>query len=166
MSDPAQGWYPDPSGLPRLRWWDGHAWTDYVEPCDTQAPSTSTQVLIPGPQDAADEAHQAADAVPVPAPEATPAHEATPASSAEPANGTEREEAAPSGTLKWALGCAASWILVAVFIVVLVIAWTHLGASGRMHDQAKERADSAQEELDRAQSTLDDINRQIEEAQK
>ena len=51
-------------------------------------------------------------------------------------------------------------------IAVLVIAWTHLGASSRVHDEAKERARSAQEELDAAQSTLDDINRQIEEAQK
>ena len=40
------------------------------------------------------------------------------------------------------------------------------GASGRVHDEAKERARIAQQELDTAQSTLDDINRQIEEAQK
>jgi hypothetical protein len=23
------GWYPDPSGTPRTRWWDGLAWTDH-----------------------------------------------------------------------------------------------------------------------------------------
>ena len=56
--------------------------------------------------------------------------------------------------------------LVVIFIVVLVVAWSHLGASGRVHDEAKERARIAQQELDTAQSTLDDINRQIEEAQK
>ena len=22
------GWYPDPTGLPQLRWWDNHAWTE------------------------------------------------------------------------------------------------------------------------------------------
>ena len=32
MSEPAEGWYADPSGANQLRWWDGHAWTDYVEP--------------------------------------------------------------------------------------------------------------------------------------
>ena len=32
MSEPAEGWYPDPNGAPHLRWWDGQAWTDYVEP--------------------------------------------------------------------------------------------------------------------------------------
>ena len=22
------GWYPDPMGLPQLRWWNNHAWTE------------------------------------------------------------------------------------------------------------------------------------------
>jgi hypothetical protein len=26
---PAPGWYPDPAGTSRRRWWDGRAWTDY-----------------------------------------------------------------------------------------------------------------------------------------
>jgi hypothetical protein len=25
------GWYPDPHGMPILRWWDGSAWTDRTE---------------------------------------------------------------------------------------------------------------------------------------
>lgn len=28
---PPFGWYPDPSGLPMLRWWTGTAWTDQLE---------------------------------------------------------------------------------------------------------------------------------------
>ncbi len=27
---PPPGWHPDPYGASRLRWWDGHAWTDEV----------------------------------------------------------------------------------------------------------------------------------------
>lgn len=27
---PPAGWYPDPSGRPGERWWDGRGWTDHV----------------------------------------------------------------------------------------------------------------------------------------
>ncbi len=27
---PPPGWHPDPAGLNRWRWWDGHRWTDHV----------------------------------------------------------------------------------------------------------------------------------------
>lgn len=26
---PAPGWYPDPSGAPAQRYWDGHSWTSH-----------------------------------------------------------------------------------------------------------------------------------------
>ena len=116
------------------------------------------------------------DSVPAPSPEETSAWEATPASSMDEAGAapipmpdeSEPSQETPkrSGTLKWTLGCVASWALVAVFIAVLVLAWSYLGASGRIHDDAKSRAETAQQELDTAQSTLADINRQIEEANK
>ncbi len=68
-------------------------------------------------------------------------------------------------TARWALACAASWILVIAFIGVLVFTWSHLGDSNAIYEDSKEKAQHAQEERDQAQSTLDDINRQIEEAQ-
>ena len=30
MSNNPSGWYPDPSGRPQQRWWDGNTWTDFV----------------------------------------------------------------------------------------------------------------------------------------
>jgi hypothetical protein len=29
------GWYPDPMGLPQLRWWDNHAWTEFTSAART-----------------------------------------------------------------------------------------------------------------------------------
>jgi hypothetical protein len=28
------GWYPDPSGAPSWRWWDGRSWTSHIAPRD------------------------------------------------------------------------------------------------------------------------------------
>ena len=202
MSEPAEGWYAEPTGAAQLRWWDGHAWTQYVEPYEATPAQSETAEAIPAYDEAqyyaqqeqvaanvpTQEAAEVApipspeepsyweDSVPVPSPEETSAWEATPASSMDEAGATpiplpdesepSQETPKRSGTLKWTLGCVASWALVAVFIAVLVLAWSYLGASGRIHDDAKSRAETAQQELDTAQSTLADINRQIEEAEK
>ena len=32
------GWYPDPSGHPGTRWWDGTVWTEYVGPPSSRIP--------------------------------------------------------------------------------------------------------------------------------
>ena len=201
MSEPAEGWYADPTGAAQLRWWDGHAWTQYVEPYEATPAQSETAEAIPAYDEAQYDAQQEQvaanvptqeatevapipspeepsyweDTVPAPSPEETAAWEPTPASSMDEAGApipmpdeSEPSQETPkrSGTLKWTLGCVASWMLVAVFIAVLVLAWSHLGASGRIHDDAKSHAETAQQELDTAQSTLADINRQIEEANK
>ena len=194
MSEPAEGWYADPRGANQLRWWDGHAWTDYVEPYEAPAPSPQdAEVAVPTAGEAfpassaEDRAVTSADAptsavdVPIPRPEASLPQEVTTASSvaqsqvapipmpSSPVDEENNDEAdAPerSGTLKWVLACAASWVLVAVFITVLVIAWSRLGASGRIQEDAKSRAETAQNELDTARSTLDSINQQLKEASK
>jgi len=48
---PAAGWYPDPSGSPLLRWWDGERWTDSTHPVGSDdaaqpsAPGTTTAMV-------------------------------------------------------------------------------------------------------------------------
>ena len=155
MSEPTEGWYADPSGAGQLRWWDGHAWTEYVEPYQAQAPheAVTDEAASPGAEEPAEAYAPASSA-------STPTFDATAAANV-PAG-----QARPSGMLKWILGCAASWLLVVAFIAVLALAWSHLGPSGRIHEDAKARAEKAQQELDTARSTLEDINRQIEEANK
>lgn len=34
------GWYPDPLGLPQLRWWDNHAWTEHTT--EARGPSATS----------------------------------------------------------------------------------------------------------------------------
>ena len=36
---PPAGWYHDPKGLPQLRYWNGHAWTNQVTAA--QAPTAA-----------------------------------------------------------------------------------------------------------------------------
>lgn len=192
MSEPAQGWYPDPSGAPQLRWWSGSDWTDYVVPYATQDQTVSSPTVRAQHTevDTRDEAMAAspdtvplargneqghapscgADAVPMPIP--SPVPEATTSAHGTKASSMSEHEASASTTAparttgRWVLACAASWILVAVFIGVLVFAWSHLGDSSRIYHDAEQQAQNAQDQRDNAQSTLDDINRQIEEAEK
>lgn len=37
------GWYPDPLGLPQLRWWDNHAWTEHTS--DARQPMVAETVI-------------------------------------------------------------------------------------------------------------------------
>ena len=156
MSEPAEGWYADPSGANQLRWWDGHAWTDYVEPYEAPVPSPQgAEVAVPTAGEAfpassaEDRAVTSADAptsavdVPIPMPEAFLPQEVTPASSV-----------------------AEAQVAPIPMPPSPVVAWSHLGASGRIQEDAKSRAETAQNELDTARSTLESINRQLQEATK
>ncbi len=39
------GWYPDPLGLPQLRWWDNHSWTEHVS--DARQPMMPSPAAVP-----------------------------------------------------------------------------------------------------------------------
>jgi hypothetical protein len=41
------GWYPDPLGLPQLRWWDNHAWTEHTS--DARQPMVAETVITTTP---------------------------------------------------------------------------------------------------------------------
>ena len=45
MSQPAPGWYPDPAGSPRLRWWNGGMWTEQYQPMPTQRQAMPQQQM-------------------------------------------------------------------------------------------------------------------------
>jgi len=49
---PPRGWYPDPEGGTRLRWWDGTDWSDHYRPRPTEAElhrlrSTASTPMMP-----------------------------------------------------------------------------------------------------------------------
>lgn len=40
------GWYPDPAGSQRLRWWDGCVWAEHYQPLPTQAARSAGAGLV------------------------------------------------------------------------------------------------------------------------
>ena len=49
MTAPAPGWYPDPASDANIRYWDGQAWTDEVQPKDVAPPSAHPWGEAPEP---------------------------------------------------------------------------------------------------------------------
>ena len=52
---PREGWYPDPDGRQRLRWWDGLDWTDIRRAPPSSAELTRAEALVPQQPIAADQ---------------------------------------------------------------------------------------------------------------
>lgn len=40
------GWYPDPLGLPQMRWWDNHAWTEHLSDQRTPLVEQPTVIVV------------------------------------------------------------------------------------------------------------------------
>jgi len=93
------GWYPDPLGLPQLRWWDGQGWAEHTsearrplvgQQARTVAFAEPADELVEEPADAAPTAASAGDPVvpPTPAPTAQASEPAAlPAGSSQPVQG-------------------------------------------------------------------------------
>lgn len=44
---PEPGWYPDPSGSPHLRWWNGVSWSDSTHPLPGASPQSTPAPAYP-----------------------------------------------------------------------------------------------------------------------
>jgi hypothetical protein len=44
---PQPGWYPDPSGAPALRWWNGVTWSDQTHPLSSDAAAHAAAAAPP-----------------------------------------------------------------------------------------------------------------------
>lgn len=177
MSQPAPGWYLDPAGSPRLRWWNGGAWTDQFQPVPTHqsCPQSTPHGAAPVPttNSGASLAEQGVR---------MPADQQAPAVSSDPYNpvgvspqfaqaGDEfAAEAGPSGGdtkrgSKWKIGAVAAWVAVIAFTVTSLITAVSYRVSGNDLSEAENDRNSAQVELDRSKSELEDAQRELQEAQ-
>ena len=178
MSQPAPGWYPDPAGTSRLRWWNGGMWTEQFQPMPAQqgmpsqgAPPASTSApdggmgASPVPNGAPLPANQQAPAVSSALYSPDPASPQLPDSGVD-APGAYRGAAQKKSGSKWLIGAIASWVAVGILLVSSLIAGAAYKASGEKLSQAENDRASAQTELDSARSELDQAKQELEEAQK
>ncbi|WP_315298847.1 DUF2510 domain-containing protein [uncultured Actinomyces sp.] len=192
MSQPAPGWYPDPAGTQRLRWWNGGMWLDQYQPMPGAAPqqglpaqhNAPAQQGFPAQHNApAQQGFPAQQAAPAPGPHMPSAQQA-PTVSADPyhASGTTpafgQSDTGMSGATApaastssssgkgWRIGTAVAWALTVVFAVTAVYTGTLFARAGNELSDAQSEQTSAQQELDQAKSDLDQAKKELEEAQK
>lgn len=192
MSQPAPGWYPDPAGTQRLRWWNGGMWLDQYQPMPGAAPQqgfpaqhqAAAQQGFPAQHNAApQQGFPAQQAAPAPGPHMPSAQQA-PTVSADPyhASGTTPTFGQPDTGLSgatapaastssssgkvWRIGTAVAWALTVVFAVTAVYTGMLFAKAGNELSDAESEQTSAQQELDQAKSDLDQAKKELEEAQK
>ena len=180
MSQPAPGWYPDPAGTQRLRWWNGGMWLDQYQPMPGAAPQQGFPAQHNAPVQQGFPAQQTA---PAPGPHMPSAQQA-PTVSADPyhASGTTPTFGQPDTGLSgatapaastssssgkvWRIGTAVAWALTVVFAVTAVYTGMLFARAGSDLSDAESEQTSAQQELDQAKSDLDQAKKELEEAQK
>lgn len=192
MSQPAPGWYPDPAGTQRLRWWNGGMWLDQYQPMPGAAPQqgfpaqhqAAAQQGFPAQHNAApQQGFPAQQAAPAPGPHMPSAQQA-PTVSADPyhsagttptfgqpdtglsgATAPAASTSSSSGKV-WRIGTAVAWALTVVFAVTAVYTGMLFARAGSDLSDAESEQTSAQQELDQAKSDLDQAKKELEEAQK
>ena len=162
MPQPAPGWYPDPAGSQRLRWWNGGEWTEQFHDMPQQEVSAGQR----WPADPA-------------AGQYVPTQSQAPTVSSDPYNpagtapqlgaagmGPQAGEAAPKSGRGWVIGTIVSVLLMVVFFGTMVYSGMHLRAQNVEWRDVQEQRNSAKISLDNKQDELNDVKEELEEAQK
>lgn len=166
MSQPAPGWYADPAGSQRLRWWNGGEWTEQFHDMPQQGEPVAQQM----PTDQA-------------AGQYMPAQSQAPTVSSDPYNpsgvapqlgltgvgplaGPQAAEAAPKSGRGWVIGAIVSALLVVVFFGTMVYAGMQLRAQNLEWNDVQNQRNSTKISLDNKQDELDKVKKELEEAQK
>ena len=166
MSQPAPGWYPDPAGSQRLRWWSGGEWTEQFHDMPQQGAPVAQQT--PADQTAG---------------QYMPAQSQAPTVSSDPYNpsgvapqlgvagagqqaGPQATDAAPKSGRGWVIGAIVSVLLMVVFFGTMVYAGIQLRAQNVEWRDVQDQRNSTKISLDHKQDELDKVKKELEEAQK
>jgi len=111
---PSAGWYPDPGGSGKLRYWNGQAWTGHVSPPDP-APEPEPQPVAPVPAPEVPEVLSGAGAV-----LAGPPTLAVPPVWQQPSPSTVSQPLGPDGSALAGWGRRAAGYTVDVVVVAII----------------------------------------------
>lgn len=162
MSQPAPGWYPDPAGSQRLRWWNGGEWTEQFHDMAQQGAPVAQQ--MPADQTAG---------------QYMPAQSQAPIVSSDPYNPAgvapqlgaagmdpQAGNAAPKNGRGWVIGTIVSVLLMVVFFGTMVYSGMQLRAQNVEWRDVQDQRNSTKISLDHKQDELDKVKKELEEAQK
>lgn len=138
MSTPVPGWYSDPAGSGRLRWWSGTEWTEQFQDAPaTAAPSAEPLATgaVPQPVDSAA------------APSAQPF---TAGAVPQQAHGAGSPRPAPSKGML--IACIAAWAVAVVLCVAMTISLGAFNKAGRAVEESQQGVADAQQAVDDANS--------------
>ena len=157
MSTPVPGWYSDPAGSGRLRWWSGTEWTEQFQDAPaTAAPSAEPLATgaVPQPVDSAaapSAQPPVAGAVPQQAHGAAgPSAQPEPVGAATAADGAGSPRPAPSKGML--IACIAAWAVAVVLCVAMTISLGAFNKAGRAVEESQQGVADAQQAVDDANS--------------